>query len=132
MKETTRQKKFSRMIQKEITPVIREALIEMPGTLASVPYVRVSPDLMVVRIYITAFPDEKANLVVELLNEKNWHLRKALAERIRNEVRKMPEITFYVDDTVAYSQKMEDIFAKIHEEEEKNKKLNPEKDNSAE
>jgi ribosome-binding factor A len=116
MKETTRQKKFSRMIQKEITPLLRQALTDRPGVMASAPFVRVSPDLMVVRIYITTFPDDAVENTVKTLNDKSWEIRKELASRIRNEVRKIPEISFYIDDTVAHALQMEQLFKQLQQD----------------
>lgn len=114
--ETTRQKKFARMIQKEITPLLNTFMQKFPGILASVPYVRVSPDLMVLRIYITTFPDDQVELVVKELNENTWELRRDLAALIRHGVRKIPDIHFFADDTVLYARKMDDLFKKIHSE----------------
>jgi len=113
--ETTRQKKFARMIQKEITPLLQPFIQNHPGVLASVPYVRVSADLMVLRIYITTFPDDKVEAVVEELNKNVWEIRKALASGIRNGVRKIPELSFYSDDTVQYVKKIDALFEQIRE-----------------
>lgn len=89
---------------------------KFPGVLASIPYVRVSPDLMVVKVYITTFPDQPVFEVTRDLNENGWDIRKQLAHQVRNEVRKIPEISYFADDTIQYAQKMEEIFSKIHKE----------------
>jgi len=111
--ESTRQKKFGRMIQKEITPLLNAFMSRFPGVMASVPFVRVSPDLMNIRVYISAFPDEKMEEVAAALNLHGWEIRKQLAAVIRNGVRKIPEIQYFPDDTVLYARKMEEIFSKI-------------------
>jgi ribosome-binding factor A len=91
---------------------------KFPGVLASIPYVRVSPDLMVVKVYITTFPDQHVFEVTKDLNANAWDIRKQLAHQVRNEVRKIPEISYFADDTIQYAQKMEEIFSKIHKENE--------------
>ncbi len=102
------------MIQKEITPILNTYMEKFPGVLASIPYVRVSPDLMVVKVYITTFPDPPVFDIVRDLNLNAWEIRKQLAHQVRNEVRKIPEISYFADDTIQYAQKMEEIFSKIH------------------
>lgn len=111
--ESTRQKKFARMFQKEITPLLNTFMSRFPGVMASVPYVRVSPDLMSIRVYISAFPDDRMEEVAAALNEHGWEIRKELAAVIRHGVRKIPEIQYFADDTVLYARKMEEIFSKI-------------------
>jgi ribosome-binding factor A len=101
------------MIQKEITPLLNAFMSRFPGVMASVPFVRVSPDLMNIRVYISAFPDEKMEEVAAALNLHGWEIRKQLAAVIRNGVRKIPEIQYFPDDTVLYARKMEEIFSKI-------------------
>lgn len=116
------------MIQKEITPLLNRFMERFPGVLASVPYVRVSPDLMSIRIYITSFPDERMQEVVDALNEHGWELRRDLAALIRHGVRKIPEIRFYPDDTVLYVKKMDEIFSRIKPSGMSDTESNPEEE----
>lgn len=116
------------MIQKEITPLLNRFMERFPGVLASVPYVRVSPDLMSIRIYITSFPDERMQEVADALNEHGWELRRDLAALIRHGVRKIPEIRFYPDDTVLYAKKMDEIFSRIKPAGQSDTEPNPEED----
>ena len=116
--ESTRQQKFSRLIQKDLAYVFqREYSHLLPNMLLSVNTVRMSPDLGVAKVYISAIGGGEEIIKPLLIETKN--IRYSLAKRIRNQVRVIPELIFYYDDTIAYSSKIDDIISNLDIPEEK-------------
>lgn len=104
MNESHRQKKFSRLIQKELSEMLARD-ISLPGKpMLTVSVVRSSPDLGVCKVYISVFPDNLLTGTISWLEEHSWDVRQKLAARIRHQVRAIPELFFYVDDTLTYSE----------------------------
>ncbi len=100
--ETTRQAKISRLLQKELSEIFRQQTAKMPGTLVSVSAVRVSPDLSVARAYLSVFPSARAQEVIESVNRQTKTIRYELAQKVRYQLRKTPELSFYLDDSLDY------------------------------
>ena len=101
--ESTRQAKMARQIQKDVAEILlKEAAPLVRGVMASVTTVRVSPDLNYAKIYFSIFPFEKSAEVMRTLEENNWMIRRALGQRIRNQVKSVPELQFFLDDSLEY------------------------------
>ena len=101
--ESTRQAKMARQIQKDVAEILlKEAASLVRGVMASVTTVRVSPDLNYAKIYFSIFPFEKSAEVMRTLEENNWLIRRALGQRIRNQVKSVPELQFFLDDSLEY------------------------------
>ena len=96
--ETTRQQKIARLLQKELSEIFRVQTAKMGGVLVSVSAVRVSPDLSIARAYLSIFPSERANEIIESINHSARSVRYELAQRVRYQLRKTPELTFFIDD----------------------------------
>ena len=75
----------------------------------SVTVVRVSPDLSIARVYISVFGTDDKDSLLERMNKQGYAIRKKLGQRIRNQMRKVPELKFFLDDSVDYSQQIEDL-----------------------
>lgn len=111
---STRQQKYSRLIQKELGSIFQNDIKSMFGkAFITVTTVRISPDLGVAKIYLSfMMVDDK----VEALNSVKTQvkaIRNLLGEKIRKQARIVPELIFYLDDNVDYAIKMEEVFAKI-------------------
>jgi ribosome-binding factor A len=107
--ETTRQKKVSRVIQRELgTYFQRNASNYAKGGMITVTTVRVSPDLGVAKVYLSVFavPDKEA--VVQLIRDRSWEVRKYLASE-RNELRVAPELHFYIDDSLDQIERIDNL-----------------------
>ena len=89
--ETTRQNKISRLLQKELSEIFLLQTKSMPGTLVSVSAVRISPDMSIARVYLSVFPSEKAGT------------------RVRHQLRIIPELKFFVDDSLDYIEKIDSL-----------------------
>ncbi|MEM6342278.1 MAG: 30S ribosome-binding factor RbfA [Bacteroidota bacterium] len=109
MSETIVQKKVASLIQLELSEILSRQLTYVPGILLTVTVVRVVPDLSLAKVYISTLPDSKIEETVKALRENNWEVRYALGQRIRNKVRKIPELIFYVDDSFAEAERINKI-----------------------
>ena len=108
--ESTRQKKVSRQILKDLSEIFQINGRDIIGTsFISVTVVRVSPDLSVARVYISIFGTEDKVAVLEKVNKTSNIFRKKLGNRVKNQMRKVPELKFFLDDSVDYSQQIEDL-----------------------
>lgn len=112
--ETTRQLKFARLIQKELGDIFQKdikGLLE--GAFITVTRVKVTPDLAMAKVYMSFLMAKDKE---EALNKVAVHtkaIRKQLGDRIKKQVRIIPELQFYVDDNLDYASKMDDIFSKL-------------------
>ncbi len=111
--------------QKQVAGVINEALNEifrknglniMQGGMVSIAAVKCTPDLLEARIYISLFKIEDKEATLKKIEEKAWLIKKDLALSIKHQLRSIPVLKFYLDDTLDYVDKMEEIFRKIKEE----------------
>lgn len=109
--ESTRQAKISRLIQKELSEIFRQQTAKTHGTIVSVSTVRVSPDLSVAKAYLSVFPSEKADEVMNSIKESARTIRYELAQKVRFQLRKTPELHFYLDDSLDYLDKIDTLLA---------------------
>ncbi len=101
--ETTRQQKVSKQIQRDIAEIFqREAAPIVKGILITVTAVRVSPDLSYAKIYVSIFPFASHEEVIKRLKENNWLIRRALGTRVKSQLKVVPEIDFFLDDSLEY------------------------------
>lgn len=107
--ETTRQAKISRLLQKELSEIFRQQTAKTHGTIVSVSTVRVSPDLSVARAYLSIFPSEKAEEVMNSIKESAKTIRYELAQKVRFQLRKTPELHFFLDDSLDYLDKIDTL-----------------------
>ena len=107
--ESTRQAKIARLLQKELSEIFRRETAAMGGVLVSVSAVRVSPDLSVARGYLSIFPSDKAEAIVENINKNSKTIRYELAQIVRHQLRKMPELTFFIDDSLDYIEHIDNL-----------------------
>ena len=99
--QSTRIEKIARLLQKELSEIFRLETAKTTGVLVSVSAVRVSPDLSIARVYLSVFPGDKANAIVNNISANAKSVRYDLAQRVRYQLRKVPELNFYVDDSLA-------------------------------
>ena len=100
--ETTRQQKISRLIQKELSDIFQKQTKGMNGVLVSVSTVRISPDMSICRAYLSVFPSERSAEILENVNKSAREVRYELGTRVRHQLRIIPEIRFYIDDSLDY------------------------------
>ena len=107
--ETTRQNKICRLLQKELSEIFLLQTKSMPGVLVSVSAVRISPDLSVARAYLSVLPSEKAKEITKNINENIKSVRYELGTRVRHQLRIIPELKFFVDDSLDYLEKIDEL-----------------------
>lgn len=114
MEESKRQKQIANLIQQEMSDIFqREGLNIIHNGMISISKVKVTPDLMEARIYLSFFQINQPQAMLKHIKDRDWELRKHLAERIRNQVRKIPVIHYFLDDTLDYVFKMEELFKNL-------------------
>ena len=122
--ETTRQQKISRLIQKELSEIFRQQTAKTHGVIISVSAVRVSPDLGIAKAYLSIFPSEKGKELLESINASAKTIRYELAQKVRYQLRKTPELAVYLDDSLDYIENIDTLLKKeddeIKEAEKKN------------
>lgn len=101
--ETNRQKKIAGVLQKDLVDVLQNAAREgMKGVIISVTKVTVTTDLSIAKVYLSVFPKEKRKDVIDGIKSNAPLIKHELAQRTRNQLRRMPELTFYLDDSLDY------------------------------
>ena len=120
MQEGKRQKQVAAVIQQELNDIfMRLGLNMIDGGMVSISSVKVTPDLLEARIYLSLFKVADANAAMKKIQSLAWEIKKELSERVKHQLRRIPLLQFYLDDTLDYVFKMEDIFKQINEEEKK-------------
>jgi ribosome-binding factor A len=107
--ETTRQNKIARLLQKELSEIFLLQTKAMHGTLVSVSAVRISPDLSVARAYLSIFPSDKAEEMIKSINAGSKSIRYELGTRVRHQLRIIPDLRFFVDDSLDYLEKIDEL-----------------------
>lgn len=110
--ETTRQAKIARLLQKELSEIFRQQTAKMHGVLVSVSRVRVSPDLSTARAYLSIFPSDKSQEVLAEVNRSAKTIRYELARIVRYQLRKTPELSFFLDDSLDYIENIDNLLKK--------------------
>lgn len=116
--ESTRQAKIARLLQKELSEIFRQQTAKTHGVLVSVSAVRVSPDLSIARAYLSVFPSDKAKEILDSINHSAKTIRYELAHRVRYQLRKTPELTFHIDDSLDYIDKIDSLLGADRQEAE--------------
>lgn len=115
MAGSTRQLKFSRLIQKEISDIFqRDKRGILDNAFITVAEVRVSPDLSVAKIYISMMLAKDKQGVLEKINSRKNEIRKALGDKIRNQARIIPELIFYLDEVEENAQRMDALIKNLN------------------
>ena len=94
-----RQQKIARQIQRDMADIFsKEAASFLQGAMVTVTAVRVSPDFG----YVSVFPFDRSTAVMAVLDKQNWLLRRSLGQRVHNQLKTVPEIQFFLDDSLEY------------------------------
>lgn len=119
MEESKRQKQVGKLILEEIGGIFqREGLSMIEGGMVSISKVVVTPDLLEARVYLSLFQIKDPAAMMREIKGRTKELRKLLGMRVKNQLRRVPELQFYQDDTMGYVYKMEELFKQIKEERE--------------
>ncbi len=114
--ETTRQAKIARLIQKELSEILRLQTAKTHGIIISVSAVRISPDLSIAKAYLSVFPSAKAPEILENLTRNAKTIRYDLGQKVRFQLRKVPELSFYLDDSLNYIENIDNLLKEEEKE----------------
>ena len=121
MVEGKRQKQVAAVLEKDLNEIFqRLGLAVADGGMISIASVRITPDLFDARVYLSFFKVKDPVATLKNIQERAWEIKKELTARVRHQFRSMPQLTFYIDDTLDYVDKMEQLFKDIKKQDEKN------------
>ena len=110
--QETRQNRIARLLQKELSLIFQSQTRMMRGVMISVTRCRVSPDLSICTAYLSVFPSEKAEEIIENVNANVKSVRYELGTRVRNQLRIIPELRFFIDDSLDYIDRIDELLKK--------------------
>jgi ribosome-binding factor A len=112
---TQRQQKYSRLLQKELGEIFQHDVKSLfGGTFITVSGVNVSPDFGIATVYLSLTLSKKPQVILEDIREKSKQIRQQLGTRIRNQVRIVPELRFFLDETLLEAEKMDKLLASLN------------------
>lgn len=108
---STRQLKIARQIQRDMSDIlIKEGAEFVRGAMVSITVVRMSPDLSLAKVYLSVFPFDRSSQVMDSVRKGAYQLRYALAKRMKNQIKSIPEVAFFLDDSQEYAANIETVF----------------------
>jgi ribosome-binding factor A len=110
--QETRQNKIARLLQKELSVIFQEQTRMMHGVLVSVTRVKVSPDLSICTAYLSVFPSEKGEEILNNINANDKTIRYELGTRVRHQLRIIPALRFFIDDSLDYIDRIDELLKK--------------------
>lgn len=117
MEESKRQKQVARVIQEEMTVIFqKEGLSIVQGGMISISRVQVTPDLLEARLHLSFFKINNQEELLKVIKEKTGELRGALGNKLRHQLRRIPELQFFIDDSMDHASKIEELLNKIRSE----------------
>ena len=117
MTEGKRQKQVAGVILHELNDIfLRMGLNMQDGGMVSISSVKITPDLFEARVYVSFFKVKDAHTAMKKIEERSWEIKKELVAKVKSQLRSMPELKYFIDDTLEYVDKMEELFKKIKEE----------------
>ncbi|MCX6299741.1 MAG: 30S ribosome-binding factor RbfA [Bacteroidetes bacterium] len=117
MEEGKRQRQVASALQEEMNDIFRRLSLNMiDGGMVSISTIKVTPDLLEARIYLSLFQVKDDKAVMKTIESRAWEIKKELANRVKHQLRRIPVLHFYLDDTLDYVFKMEEVFKKLNEQ----------------
>src|SRR5882724_11599686 len=116
MQEGKRQKQVGALLQQELSDIFQRLGLGMiDGGLVSLTGVKLTPDLLEARIYLSFFQVKDGAAAMKKIEQRSWEIKRELASRVKHQLRRIPLLQYYSDDTLEHASKMEEIFRKLHE-----------------
>lgn len=107
--QETRQARICRLLQKELSLIFQGQTRMMHGVMVSVTRVKISPDLSICTAYLSVFPSDRAEEIVDNIRKNDKSVRYELGTRVRNQLRIIPELRFFVDDSLDYIERIDEL-----------------------
>jgi len=122
MTEGKRQKQVAAVLEKELNDIFqRMGLSMIDGGMVSISSVKITPDLFDARVYLSFFKVKDPVEALNTIKEKNREIKKELTARVRHQLRSMPQLSYFWDDTLEYVDKMEKLFKDIKQQDSQTK-----------
>ena len=110
--QETRQNKIARLLQKELSLIFQQQTRATHGVMISVTRTKISPDLSICTAYLSVFPSEKVEEILSNINANSKQIRYELGTRVRNQMRIIPELRFFIDDSLDYIEHIDELLKK--------------------
>jgi len=110
--QETRQNKIARLLQKELSLIFQQQTRATHGVMISVTRTKISPDLSICTAYLSVFPSEKGEEILTNINANTKQIRYELGTRVRNQMRIIPELRFFIDDSLDYIEHIDKLLKK--------------------
>ena len=110
--QETRQNKIARLLQKELSLIFQEQTRAMHGVMVSVTRTKISPDLSICTAYLSIFPSERGEELLQNITRNENQIRYELGTRIRHQMRIVPELRFFIDDSLDYIERIDELLKK--------------------
>lgn len=110
--QETRQNRIARLLQKELASIFQSQTRAIHGMLVSVTRTKVSPDLGICTAYLSIFPSDKAEELLKNITANEKTIRYDLGQRVRNQLRIIPELRFFIDDSLDYIERIDELLKK--------------------
>ena len=110
--QETRQNKIARLLQKELSIIFQQQTRAMHGVMVSVTRTKISPDLSICTAYLSIFPSERGEEILANINTNNKSIRYELGSRVKNQLRIIPELRFFIDDSLDYIDRIDELLKK--------------------
>jgi ribosome-binding factor A len=121
MQEGKRQKQVGALLLQEMSDIFQRLGLGMiDGGLISLTAVKVTPDLLEARVYLSLFKVKDVPAALKKIEDRSWEIKKELASRVKHQLRRIPVIAYFQDDTLEHADKMEELFRRLNSENPKN------------
>ncbi len=121
MTESKRQKQVGGVLHEALTSIFTKMGLNMiEGSLISISSVKITPDLLEARAYLSLFPSEKSEIILSRIEEAAHEIKRMLAAKVKHQLRRMPELKYFIDDTLEQVFKLEKLFEQIHKTDSNN------------
>jgi len=118
MQEGKRQKQVAALLQEELSGIFQHIGLNMiDGGMVSISSVKLSPDLSAAKIYLSLFKVQDRKIAMQKIEERAWEIKRELVSSIKRQLRIMPHLSFFLDDSLDYVDKMEALFKDIKSQE---------------
>lgn len=118
MQENKRQKQIGGLINEELADIFqRLGLNIIDGGMVSISSVKITPDLLEARVYLSIFNASDTKSALKKIEDRGWEIKKELAARVKHQLRRIPELKYFLDDTLDHVFKMEELFKQIKSDE---------------
>ena len=119
MEEGKRQKQIAAVLSEEINDIFRRLSLNMiNGGMLSISSIKVTPDLLEARIYLSMYKVENQKAALKKVESHSWEIKRELANRVKHQLRRIPVLKFYIDDTLDHVFRMEELFKQINEQQQ--------------